>query len=140
MGLKWSDIDFATGVLTVSRSNYKLTGDSEIRSKSTKTGRSRTLILPPYCLRMLRRYRAEQDGWRLTLGDAWHGDDWIFINSPQNGELFCFGKRKNRTEQPKNGLFMRFSFGADNLCLLLSIVSARFMRRGEGERFAWLSP
>ncbi len=81
MGLKWSDIDFATGVLTVSRSNYKLTGDSEIRSKSTKTGRSRTLILPPYCLRMLRRYRAEQDGWRLTLGDAWHGDDWIFIQA-----------------------------------------------------------
>ena len=81
MGLKWSDIDFATGVLTVSRSNYKLTGDAEIRSKSTKTGRSRTLILPPYCLRMLRRYRAEQDGWRLTLGDAWHGDEWIFIQA-----------------------------------------------------------
>ena len=81
MGLKWSDIDFKTGVLTISRSNYKLTGDAEIKSKSTKTGRSRTLILPPYCLLMLRRYRAEQDGWRLTLGDAWHGDDWIFIQA-----------------------------------------------------------
>lgn len=81
MGLKWSDIDFATGVLTVSRSNYKLTGDAEIKSKSTKTGRSRTLVLPPYCLRMLRRYCAEQDGLRLTLGDAWHGDDWIFIQA-----------------------------------------------------------
>lgn len=81
MGLKWSDIDFKTGVLTISRSNYKLTGDAEIKSKSTKTGRSRTLVLPPYCLRMLRRYRAEQDGYRLTLGDAWHGDDWIFIQA-----------------------------------------------------------
>lgn len=30
--------------------------------------------MPPYCLRMLRRYRAEQDGWRLSLGDAWHGE------------------------------------------------------------------
>ena len=80
-GLKWSDIDYNTGILTVSRSNYKLTGDTEIKSKSTKTGRSRTLVLPPYCLRMLRRYRAEQDGCRLSLGDAWHGDDWIFIQA-----------------------------------------------------------
>lgn len=81
MGLKWSDIDFKTGVLTVSRSNYKLTGDSEIRSKSTKTGRSRTLVLPPYCLTMLRRYRAEQNQYRLSLGDVWKGDEWIFIQA-----------------------------------------------------------
>ena len=81
MGLKWSDIDFSTGVLTVSRSNYKLTGDSEIRSKSTKTGRSRTLVLPPYCLAMLRKYCAEQTEYRLSLGDAWHGDEWIFIQA-----------------------------------------------------------
>ena len=81
MGLKWSDIDFKAGILTVSRSNYKLTGDSEIRSKSTKTGRSRTLVLPPYCLAMLRKYRAEQNEYRLSLGDAWLGDEWIFIQA-----------------------------------------------------------
>ena len=81
MGLKWSDIDFKTGILTVSRSNYKLTGDAEIKSKSTKTGRSRTLVLPPYCLAMLRKYRAEQTEYRLSLGDAWHGDEWIFIQA-----------------------------------------------------------
>ena len=44
MGLKWSDIDFSTGILTVSRSNYKLTGDKEVRSKSTKTGKSRRIM------------------------------------------------------------------------------------------------
>ena len=70
MGLKWSDIDFSTGVLTVSRSNYKLTGDPEVKSKSTKTGVTRRVMIPPYCLSMLRRYRAEQDGYRLSLGDA----------------------------------------------------------------------
>lgn len=36
MGLKWSDIDFNTGILTVRRSNYKISGDPEIHSKSTK--------------------------------------------------------------------------------------------------------
>ena len=81
MGLKWSDIDFKTGVLTVSRSNYKLTGDPEVKSKSTKTGGTRRVMIPPYCLGMLRRYRAEQDGYRLSLGNAWRGDDWIFIQA-----------------------------------------------------------
>lgn len=81
MGLKWSDIDFATGVLTVSRSNYKLTGDKEIKSKSTKSGKSRRIILPPYCLPMLRQYRAEQLQTQMLMGDAWHGDDWIFIQA-----------------------------------------------------------
>ena len=81
MGLKWSDIDFSTGVLTVSRSNYKLTGDPEVKSKSTKTGRSRRIMIPPYCVCMLRRYRAEQGGYRLSLGDAWRGGDWIFIQA-----------------------------------------------------------
>ena len=81
MGLKWSDIDFQTAVLTVSRSNYKLTGDKEVRSKSTKTGKSRRIMLPAYCISMLKCYRAEQTGLQLRLGDAWHGDDWIFIQA-----------------------------------------------------------
>ena len=105
MGLKWSDIDFKTGVLTVSRSNYKLTGDSEIRSKSTKTGRSRTLVLPPYCLAMLRKYRAEQNEYRLSLGDAWHGGEWVFIQAdgkpmyPTTPTLW-FSKFQKRNDLP----------------------------------------
>lgn len=81
VGLKWSDIDFDSGVLTVSRSNYKITGDPEIRSKSTKTGRVRRIMLPPYCLKMLKHYRAEQYQTRLLLGDAWKGDEWLFIQA-----------------------------------------------------------
>ena len=105
MGLKWSDIDFKTGILTVSRSNYKLTGDSEIRSKSTKTGRSRTLVLPPYCLAMLRKYRAEQNEYRLSLGHAWQGDEWIFIQAdgkpmyPTTPTLW-FSKFQKRNDLP----------------------------------------
>ena len=36
MGLKWSDIDYNTGILTVSRSNYKLSADKEIKRKSLR--------------------------------------------------------------------------------------------------------
>ena len=81
VGLKWSDINFNTGVLTVSRSNYKLTGEKEIKSKPTKTGKSRTIILPPYMLKMLRLYRTEQMKTRLLIGDKWQGDEWVFIQA-----------------------------------------------------------
>ena len=81
VGLKWSDINFNTGVLTVSRSNYKLTGEKEIKSKPTKTGKSREIILPPYVLKMLRLYRTEQMKTRLLIGDKWQGDEWIFIQA-----------------------------------------------------------
>ena len=81
VGLKWSDIDFKTGIITISRSNYKLTGDSEIKSKSTKTGKSRRVMIPPYCIALLRKYRAAQAAERLALGDYWKGDNWIFVQS-----------------------------------------------------------
>lgn len=81
VGLKWSDIDFTTGIVTVSRSNYKLTGDKEIKSKSTKTGKNRTIMLPPYCIALLKKYRAKQTQERFLLGDRWQGDNWIFIQA-----------------------------------------------------------
>ncbi len=81
VGLKWSDINYSTGILTVSRSNYKLTGDTEIKSKTTKTGKSRKIMLPPYCLAMLRKFKAEQAQTQLLLGDRWQGDNWIFTQA-----------------------------------------------------------
>ena len=80
VGLKWSDVSFSTGVLTIQRSNYKLKGQP-IRSKETKNKKRRYLTLPPYCLALLKHYRAEQAQLRFELGDAWCGADWIFIQA-----------------------------------------------------------
>lgn len=81
VGLKWSDINYKTGILTVSRSNYKLTGDTKINSKSTKTGKSRKIMLPPYCITMLKQHRTEQVKTQSMLGDRWEGDNWIFTQA-----------------------------------------------------------
>lgn len=80
VGLKWSDINFYTGVLTVQRSNYKVKGEP-IKSKETKTGKRRYMTLPPYCIALLKEYRAEQGRQRLAMGDKWQGDEWIFIQA-----------------------------------------------------------
>lgn len=45
------------------------------------TGKSRRIMLPSYCISMLKRYRAEQTGLQLRLGNAWHSDNWIFIQA-----------------------------------------------------------
>lgn len=81
VGLRWSDINFNTGIVTISRSNYKLTNEDEIKSKTTKTGKSRSVMIPPYCLEMLRHYRAIQASERLALGDYWKGDNWVFTQA-----------------------------------------------------------
>ena len=80
VGLKWSDVDFNTGVITVQRSNYKLTGEP-IKSKVPKTGHTRRVTIPPHCVKLLRTYRAEQAQYRFSIGDKWQGDNWIFIQA-----------------------------------------------------------
>lgn len=80
VGLKWSDIDFKTGVITIQRSNYKLPKEP-IKSKVPKTGHTRRVTVPPHCIKLLRTYRAEQAQYRFSLGDKWQGDNWVFIQA-----------------------------------------------------------
>ncbi len=56
LGLQWADIDFTSGVVTVRRSLEELSG--KVRLKSTKTGNSRRIDLPPFAVDALRDHRA----------------------------------------------------------------------------------
>jgi integrase len=56
LGLQWGDIDFAASVVTVRRSLEELSG--KVRLKSTKTGNSRRIDLPPFAVDALRDHRA----------------------------------------------------------------------------------
>ena len=77
VALKWSDLDFSTGIVTVSRSNYKLKGE-EIKSKSTKSNKIRRIALSSYCISLLKQYRKEQANDKISC------DDWIFTQSNGN--------------------------------------------------------
>lgn len=85
LGLKWSDIDFETGVIKIYKSVYKLTGDSQVQTKSTKTGKTRCVMIPSYCIDLLKLYRTDQDHYKRSVGDYWKGDDWVFTQD--NGKL-----------------------------------------------------
>ena len=59
LGLKWSDLDLSTGVLTVQRSLTRLKGSWELTEPKTTTGR-RALPLPVEALEVLREHQARQ--------------------------------------------------------------------------------
>lgn len=78
LGLEWKDIDFDTRVITIRRSSL-YTKEKGMFTDTTKTkGSQRSLKLPENVLDILRRYRAEQNVYRLQIGDQWCNLDRLF--------------------------------------------------------------
>ena len=78
VALEWKDINFSTGVLTVSKSAYCVKGE-HAGIKPPKDSETRRITLADYIIEMLLQYKQEQDRLKQSLGTAWEGDDWIFI-------------------------------------------------------------
>ena len=80
LGLKWEDIDFATGTLSVRRTLTRGKGGTwELGQPKTKSGR-RSIALPASCVEALKRHRAHQAEERLRLGPIWEGQGFIFTS------------------------------------------------------------
>lgn len=78
--LEWSDINFNERTIHISKSLYKIKGEP-IQTKDTKTHESRKVAIPEYCIKLLKRWQAQQAEIRLKLGTAWKGANWVFIQS-----------------------------------------------------------
>jgi integrase len=76
LGLRWSDVDFASGTVTVVQS---LEQTSEgLNFKSPKTHRSRRAVaLPSMTVEALRAHRAEQGKERLSIGPDYDDNDLV---------------------------------------------------------------
>ena len=78
LGLKWEDIDFATGTLSVRRTLTRGKGGTwELGQPKTKSGR-RSIALPASCVDALKHHRARQAEERLRLGAIWEDQGFIF--------------------------------------------------------------
>lgn len=79
IGLRWSDIDFERGTLTVARTQTRTEDCKWIIGDSAKSGTShRTIKLPLVCLAALRHHRVEQVKRRLLLGADWQDTGAVF--------------------------------------------------------------
>lgn len=88
MGLKWSDINFERGTVTVRRSLLIIPTEKGERFGEPKTPQSRRAIpLPTVLLRQLREHRRQQAEERLRAESEWAGLDLVFcteIGTPLN--------------------------------------------------------
>ena len=72
LGLRWSDVDLATGVLTIRRSVVYV--DGRVIEKSTKSKRIRKVRLPQSAVRSLLDHLQRQREERDLFGGEWTGD------------------------------------------------------------------
>lgn len=80
LALTWDDIDFTNHTVNINKSTSYV--DKKIITKSPKNKTSyRMIALPESVIKMLKKYRLEQKKYRLSIGDQWQGDNYIFIQS-----------------------------------------------------------
>lgn len=99
-GLKWSDINFETGEVTISR-NAQCTTGKGIYVTTPKSKKTRTIIINPQALAVMKQWRAEQRAHFFKMGMK-NTEDWCFtqqikgvmINPHQPRDfLLKFGKK-----------------------------------------------
>lgn len=88
LGLKWSDIDFNTGTLTVNRSLQRVTEidrngnrESKVIEQLPKTKNSiRTIPIPKNILAKLKDYKVQQSKNKLQIGQLYTNNDYVFCD------------------------------------------------------------
>jgi integrase len=76
LALAWKDTDLEAGSITVCRSLQQT--NEGVSIKQPKSGRGRSVALPPMTVDALRTHKAEQSAERLMLGPGYVGNDLVF--------------------------------------------------------------
>ncbi|MBO6140167.1 MAG: site-specific integrase, partial [Ruminococcus sp.] len=84
VALKFSDIDYNTGRITIERAAVKLTGQP-ITTKPPKDYEVRSVVVPTECIELIQELKTEKEQEAEKLGDQWIEGGWIFTQC--NGEI-----------------------------------------------------
>lgn len=87
LALEWSDIDFENDTVTVSKAVSVVAGQQITKEPKTKTSR-RTVAIPHFLTQRIKALKVDRLKYRMSLGDYWQGDDWIFIQ--ENGKQMSY--------------------------------------------------
>ena len=83
--MKWENVDFTAGTITIAGTLVNLRGGLEFMPTKTRSS-NRIVSLDPESMSMLRQYRAKQSEAVLAAGGAIRDDGWLFT-SPDGGML-----------------------------------------------------
>lgn len=86
LGLQWRSVDLKTGEVVVRGQLESKDGKPYFKSR-TKTGKDRTLYLPPYAIEYLKAEKRQQNENRLRAGDQWHNDDGLVFTREDGSPL-----------------------------------------------------
>lgn len=103
-GLKWSDVDFAGGTISVQRTLHWVKGRWVEGEPKTKAG-ARAIALPTDGIAALRRQKAQQNEWRLKAGKEWQNGGWVFTTGtgapvPRSSVQYCLREMCTRLGIP----------------------------------------
>jgi integrase len=85
--LRWSDVDWQDGTLTIARSVYETQGGGWAE-KATKTHQERRIGLDDFALTLLDRHRAAVDALATHLGLVVRPHGYVFSRSPVGAEPY----------------------------------------------------
>ena len=94
LALRWSDIDLVKGTLQVSRTLSYYAKHGFVEGKPKTKSSSRTILLPPFLLDLLKAHNILEAERRLKVGNAWVERDLVFSNTV--GNFIIPGKLLNR--------------------------------------------
>ena len=80
LGLKWSDVNFAEGVISVRRSLVELKGEGIIESEPKTSKGYRSILLPAFALAVLKEHQERQAVLRQRASQ-WKDRDYVFCTS-----------------------------------------------------------
>lgn len=86
LGLQWRSVDLKTGEVQVVGQLETKDGKPHFKPR-TKTGKDRTLYLPPYAIAYLKEQKRQQNENRLRAGDQWHNDDGLVFTREDGSPL-----------------------------------------------------
>lgn len=78
IALTWDDVGFQDHTFTINKASAR-TKDGIITKVPKTFSSNRTVTLPYKTINLMRKYRAEQQRYRLSLGTYWKGNDYLFI-------------------------------------------------------------
>ncbi len=78
LALTWDDIDFDNNTVSVSKSTGYTGKETYIKAPKNKSS-IREIKLPGLLMELIRKHKKEQQELRISLGDQWIGENYLFI-------------------------------------------------------------